>query len=172
MGAQAKENYDAYLNSLHRLIYLLGAVHTMNCLIKEGKKVAKQYALDTMKHLVQAREEFLQIKENAGLKGGCSFTENNRFDGFEVRDSFFIGSADTVCAITNPWLEKFNPKKCYLYEVGLYLQFLAFPELTFNPEMLSEEAVAEETKITENCDKKFFKKFLKFLKKGVIGGKK
>lgn len=177
--------YKAYLQAFHRLVYLLGTIHTMNVLLKEGQKVDKDYALYSAKCLFEAKEEFLKRKQEAGLEGGCNFMENSRFDGFEIKDSFFYGNLDTVTAITEPWIENFNPDKCYLYEVGMYIQFLAFQELTFVPEMLCEETEeiaasyeddayednAEEVHV-EKCDKNSPLKLIHALWEKVKGGKK
>lgn len=103
---QYKENHDESL---------LEDIKSLADSVKEGKEVVLEY------------------KKLLGYEDGLSFLENNRFDGFEIKDGILLGydssKEQTMKNIVMPWILNGPEENNYLYEVGTYIEFMVFHTL-------------------------------------------
>ena len=121
------DEYCFYKKSVIAFTMLIGIIHKFYKMKDEGKEIDLSFYDEVVEKLEVAKEQLVRVKEELGLPGGLSFLENNKFDGFEIKEGLFHGDTEHVLTITSPWMN-FNPDNCYLYEVAHYIQYLAFSD--------------------------------------------
>lgn len=107
--------YRFYLSSL---CYELGRMAVMREEILAGKTVDKAILADALEKAAEYKKELLKVKEAAGLPGGISFLEDNRFAGFSMENGILKGDKTFLYKIVTPWLNEYPNGDCYRYEVA------------------------------------------------------
>lgn len=80
-------------------------------------------------NLIKQKHCFLDIKEELHIAGSISFSEDNAFDGFEIKNGLFSGDHDKALRLVQKWfhgLDISDEKSCYRFEVANYIIALVF----------------------------------------------
>ena len=114
------EQYEKYLCGFCRESAYM---EDMKIRIESGIPVTRVEAVSHMSAMRNCKEALLEVKHELGLSDGLKFTDNADYQGFSYRNGELVGDCTHLYKIIKPWLDNFNPKEPYKYEVGILLLF-------------------------------------------------
>ena len=95
----------------------------MKIRIENGIPVTRVEAVSHMYTMRNCKEALLEMKHELGLPDGLKFTDDAVFQGFSYNNGQLVGDCTHLYKIIKPWLDNFNPKDPYKYEVAILLLF-------------------------------------------------
>lgn len=130
--------------------YLTHLCNTLENLQHDYLSVEERNIL--IKRASDMKTKLLKSKEALGFYDGLAFLEDNKFDGFEIKNGRLIetqlGGFNNIRKITHEWVV--NPDSNYKYEVAALINMLRYP---FNElesiETTSAPTVAISNKVEE-----------------------
>lgn len=108
----------AYRFYLSKLCYELGKLAVMQQEITAGNSISAEVLTETLERVREYKRGLLKAKEDAGLPGGLSFLEDNRFAGFSMEGGVLTGDRTFLYKIVTPWLNEYPNGDVYRYEVA------------------------------------------------------
>lgn len=108
----------AYRFYLSKLCYELGKLAVMRQEITAGNSISAEVLTETLERVREYKIGLLKAKEAAGLPGGLSFLEDNRFAGFSMEGGVLTGDRTFLYKIVTPWLNEYPNGDVYRYEVA------------------------------------------------------
>lgn len=163
VAEEVDELLTEYKHVVSTFCYFLAQLARLKTSSEDISLIDKDVLSYVVENIRFYKEKLLSLKKELDLPDGLTFLENNRFDGFEIKDGCFIGTTETVEAITRPWYDGMTDRtsNCYLYEVANYINALAHPDM-----LDSHPDIARVLKLTVGSEKAVNKSFLSQLKKG------
>lgn len=121
---------DKYIYNVKLLSYQVSWLATLSDLVEDGSTDVLEDIKTLIKRVQETKGVLLNQKERLGFTDGLSFLENNRFDGFEVKNGRFIDfdketDLTKLETIVEPWINQGPEINNYCFEVGIYLTYMA-----------------------------------------------
>lgn len=120
MNVALVEEYKDFLCYFCRLSAYLEDVKKQ---VVNGDSVSAEEVYACLEDMEIAKRELLKKKEQLGISGGLDFMDNVNFQGFKYVDGELSGDYTNLEKILVPWIETFDVKNPYKYEVGVLLMF-------------------------------------------------
>lgn len=96
---------------------------------EKGKEPSKRKVIFASSMATFYKKDVLAYKEALGLTDGFQFMEDNRFNGFSIRNGRLEGDKDVVYDIVSGWVQGFpDTANNYEYEVAIYALALGWAE--------------------------------------------
>lgn len=153
MDVALVDDYKAYLCYFCRLSAYLEDVKKK---VENGVDISSDEFYACLEDMEIAKRKLLLIKEKLGISGGLDFMDNVNFQGFQYVDGELSGDYTNLEKILIPWVEGFDIKNPYKYEVGVLLLFHYMKQT-------GKDSVKKAKQKRRFCMKSFFKKiFSKF----------
>ena len=112
---------EEYKEFLCYFCYLSAFLEDVKFKVEKGEAISEEEMNFRLTDMAIAKKELLERKEKLGITGGLDFMENVNFQGFQYVNGELSGDYENLEKILLPWVEKFDIKNPYKYEVGVLL---------------------------------------------------
>lgn len=115
------ELVEEYRNILCYFCHLSACLEDVKFRLEKGEEVSEEEVSSFLEHMGIAKRSLLNKKEELGIPDGLDFMDNVNFQGFQFVDGELSGDYKNLEKILLPWVENFDMKNPYKYEVGVLL---------------------------------------------------
>lgn len=114
---------EAYKDCLCYVCRQSAYMEEITFLVKRGKKIDVDELNAQLCNLKKGKEKLLELKDKLGYEDGLEFMDDVKFQNFTYENGHLFGDYEKLLTIIIPWIENFNEKEPYKYEVGMLVLF-------------------------------------------------
>lgn len=110
-----------YRGFLHYLCFISAWLEKAKKQLSRGENISEEELSNYLIDMEIAKRELLERKKLLGISGELDFMDDVRFQGFQFVGGELSGDYENFKKIIYPWVNEFDMKNPYTYEVGVLL---------------------------------------------------